>query len=253
MIPIKNTKEIEKMRAVNRLVAETHAHVKRFVRQGVTTKELDAIAEDFILMRGAKPNFKNYNGYPAATCISVNDTVIHGIPDGCKLEEGDLVSLDFGAVLDGYHGDAARSYLIGKASGVAQRLLTVTRQCFYEALKEAKAGRRTGDIAAAVQTLAEQNGFSVVRAFTGHGIGRKLHEDPAVPNFGIRGQGALLKAGMTLAVEPMINEGKPDVKILSDRWTVKTADGGLSAHYENTVLITHGEPEILSDCGGEAW
>ena len=246
MIPIKTLKEIEKMRAVNRIVAETHRHVEKYLQKGITTKELDKIAEDFILSCGARPNFKNYGGYPAATCISVNDTVIHGIPDSYALCDGDIVSLDFGAVYGGYHGDAARTHAIGKIPPSAERLITVTRECFFEGIREARAGRRIGGIGKAIQSHAEKNGFSAVRAFCGHGIGKKLHEDPSVPNYGSENQGPLLKAGYVLAIEPMINEGGFAVKIESDGWTVKTADGSLSAHYENTVLITNGDPEILS-------
>jgi len=246
MIPVKSQTAIEKMRAAGKIVADTLAYVEPFIKPGITTKELDKLAEDFILSRGAKPNFKNYNGYPAATCISVNDAVIHGIPDGYALKDGDIVSLDFGAVLDGYHGDAARTYAVGASSKGAERLISVTRACFYEGLKEARHGRRVGDISNAVQRHAEQNGFSPVQAFAGHGIGRELHEEPPVPNFGAPGQGPLLRAGQVLAIEPMINAGGFAVKVERDGWTVRTKDGSLSAHYENTVLITYGEPEILT-------
>ena len=248
MIPIKTQKEIQKMRAACRVVADTHEKVKAFIKPGITTAELDRIAEDFILSVGAKPNFKNYCKYPAATCISVNDVVIHGIPGAYALQEGDLVSIDLGAVLDGWHGDAARTFAVGKVSSAAEKLLTVTRECFFEGIKQARSGRTIGDISHAVQTHAEKNGFSVVRTFCGHGIGRALHEEPQIPNYGVPGQGPRLQAGHVLAIEPMINLGGFAVTVdQTDGWTVRTRDGTLSAHYENTVLITQGEPEILTD------
>ncbi|MCL2061710.1 MAG: type I methionyl aminopeptidase [Firmicutes bacterium] len=246
MIPIKNAKEIAKMRAVNAIVAAAHRHIQGYLSAGITAKEIDTIVEDFILSQGAKPNFKNLYRYPAATCISINDAVIHGIPKAVALKDGDIVSLDFGAVLDGWHGDAARTYAIGSVSNSAQRLIEVAKECFYQGLAEARAGRRVGDISYAVQAHAEKNGCSIVRSYSGHGIGRRLHEEPAIPNYGAKGQGALLKRGMTLAIEPMINLGGFEVKVDADGWTVRTQDGFLSAHYENTVLITDGEPEILS-------
>ena len=247
MISVKNAKEIEKMRAAGKIIGDTHRYVQQFVKPGVTTRELDKLAEDFILSHGARPNFKNYNGFPNAACISVNDVVIHGIPGGYVLKDGDIVSLDFGAELNGYHSDAARTHPVGKISKEAQRLIDVTRECFYEGIKEARAGRRVGDISNAVQVHAERNGFSVVRAFVGHGIGKKLHEEPSIPNFGAAGSGPLLQAGYVLAVEPMINQGSWQIKIEPDHWTVRTIDGKLSAHYENTLLVTYQAPEILTD------
>lgn len=246
MIPIKNANAIEKMRTVNKLVAKTHEYIKQFVKAGVTTNEIDAKAEEFILKAGAKPNFKNYCGYPATTCISVNDVVVHGIPSSYALKEGDIVSIDLGAVLDGFHGDAARTHAVGKISAKAQQLIDVTKQSFYEGIAHARAGRRLGDISNAIQTYAEKFGYGVVVQMVGHGIGKKLHEEPSIPNFGPAGQGPILKAGYTLAIEPMINEGTAMIKFDSDGWTCRTADGKLSAHYENTILITEDEPEILS-------
>ena len=236
------------MRAASRIVADTLKHVEAFIKPGVTTGGLNKIAEDYILSRGAYPNFKNYFGYPAATCISVNDVVIHGIPDAYALREGDIVSLDFGAVKDGYHGDAARTYPVGNVSKEAAKLMAVTRECFYEGLKQARAGRRVGDISRAIQARAEANGYSVVRAFCGHGIGKNLHEDPQIPNYGAPGQGPCLQAGFVLAIEPMVNAGGFEVTVDPvDKWTVRTKDGKLSAHYENTVLITNGGPEVLTE------
>ena len=246
MIPIKNQNEIEKMRIVNRLVALTHAELERHIKIGITTKELDIIARDFIISHGAKPNFYKYRGYPANSCISVNNVVIHGIPNEKVLTDGDIVSVDLGAVLDGFHGDMARTYAVGSISREANSLMQVAKECFYEGLRECRVGRRVGDIGRNIQKHAEKNGFSVVRQFCGHGIGRRMHEDPSIPNYGASDSGAILKAGYCLAIEPMINEGSFNVKIEADGWTVKTTDGKLSAHYENVVLITNGEPEILT-------
>ncbi|MCL2848226.1 MAG: type I methionyl aminopeptidase [Firmicutes bacterium] len=250
MIPIKSQKDIEKMRAVNRLVALTHAEIEKHIAVDVTTKELDKVAHDFIIKHGARPNFYKYRGYPASSCISVNEVVIHGIPSYRTLADGDIVSVDLGAVLDGFHGDMARTYAVGSISNNAKSLIQVTKDCFYEGLKECRAGRRVGDISNAIQKHAEKFGYGVVRQFCGHGIGRRLHEDPAVANFGASGTGTLLKAGYCLAIEPMINEGSFNVTIDSDGWTVRTADGKLSAHYENVVLITNDEPEILTQYKG---
>ena len=247
MITVKSQADLVKMREACRIVRDVHLYIEQFVKDGVSTAELDRLAEEFILKNGAKPNFKNYHGYPATACISVNDVVVHGIPsEKIILHEGDIVSVDLGAEYKGFHGDAARTHAVGKISEQRQKLIDVTRESFFEGVKNARAGRRLGDISHAVQTHAEKNGFSVVRAMVGHGIGRKLHEDPSVPNYGAAGQGVLLKAGYTLAIEPMINAGAYAVKFLSDGWTCKTADGSDSAHYENTVLITNDEPQILT-------
>ena len=234
------------MRRACRITAEARALAGSMVKPGVKTSEIDKAVHDFIVAQGAKPSFLNYNGFPASICISVNDCVIHGIPGGYVLKEGDIVSVDVGALYEGFHGDCAATYPCGAISTEAQRLIDVTRESFFVGIKEATKGHRVSDISHAIQTYVESNGFSVVRSFVGHGIGRKLHEDPEVPNFGAAGRGPRLLKGMTLAIEPMVNVGVADVRILKDGWTVLTNDGKLSAHYENTVLITDGEPEILT-------
>ena len=234
------------MRRACRITAEARALAGSMVKPGVSTKEIDKAVLDFIVAQGAKPSFLNYNGFPASVCISVNDCVIHGIPGGYTLKEGDIVSVDVGAQIEGFHGDCAATYPCGAISTEAQRLIDVTKESFFVGIKESTKGHRVSDISHAIQTYVESNGFSVVRSFVGHGIGRKLHEDPEVPNFGPAGRGPRLLKGMTLAIEPMVNEGVADVHVLRDGWTVLTNDGKLSAHYENTVLITDGEPEILT-------
>ena len=246
MITIKNENELQSMRRACRITAEARALAGSMVKPGVKTSEIDKAVHDFIVAQGAKPSFLNYNGFPASICISVNDCVIHGIPGGYVLKEGDIVSVDVGALYEGFHGDCAATYPCGAISTEAQRLIDVTRESFFVGIKEATKGHRVSDISHAIQTYVESNGFSVVRSFVGHGIGRKLHEDPEVPNFGAAGRGPRLLKGMTLAIEPMVNVGVADVRILKDGWTVLTNDGKLSAHYENTVLITDGEPEILT-------
>ena len=246
MIPIKNEREICLMRRACRITAAARALAGEMVRPGVTTKQIDQAVHDYIVSQGATPSFLNYNGYPASACISVNNTVIHGIPDGRVLQEGDIVSIDVGAYIEGFHGDCAATFACGEISPEAQRLIDVTRQSFYEGIAHARKGNRVSDISHAVQTYVEANGFSVVRAFIGHGVGANLHEEPEVPNFGKPGRGPRLIPGMTIAVEPMVNAGTYDVRVLRDNWTTVTADGKLSAHYENTVLITDGEPEILT-------
>ena len=246
MITIKNENELQSMRRACRITAEARALAGSMVKPGVKTSEIDKAVHDFIVAQGAKPSFLNYNGFPASICISVNDCVIHGIPGGYVLKEGDIVSVDVGALYQGFHGDCAATYPCGAISTEAQRLIDVTRESFFVGIKEATKGHRVSDISHAIQTYVESNGFSVVRSFVGHGIGRKLHEDPEVPNFGAAGRGPRLLKGMTLAIEPMVNVGVADVRILKDGWTVLTNDGKLSAHYENTVLITDGEPEILT-------
>ena len=246
MITIKNERELESMRQACRLTAAARALAGEMVRPGVTTKAIDQAVHDFIVGQGAKPSFLNYNGFPASACISVNSTVIHGIPGGYVLREGDIVSIDVGAFYKGFHGDCAATFACGAISTEAQRLIDVTKQSFFEGMKFATKGNRVQDISHAIQTYVESNGFSIVRSFVGHGVGRQLHEEPEVPNFGHPGRGPRLVKGMTIAVEPMVNAGTHEVRVLKDGWTVQTADGKLSAHYENTVLITDGEPEILT-------
>ena len=246
MITIKNEHELQSMRRACRITAEARALAGSMVKPGVSTKEIDKAVHDYIVAQGAKPSFLNYNGFPASVCISVNDCVIHGIPGGYTLKEGDIVSVDVGAQIEGFHGDCAATYPCGAISTEAQRLIDVTKESFFVGIREATKGHRVSDISHAIQTYVESNGFSVVRSFVGHGIGRKLHEDPEVPNFGAAGRGPRLLKGMTLAIEPMVNAGVADVRVLRDGWTVLTNDGKLSAHYENTVLITDGEPEILT-------
>ena len=250
MIAIKNEQELSKMRKACKITAAARALAGEMVRPGVSTKEIDKAVYDFIVGQGAKPSFLNYNGFPASTCISVNDTVIHGIPGGYVLQEGDIVSVDVGAYYQGFHGDCAATYPCGEISPQAQKLIDVTKQSFFEGIRFAKKGYRVSDISHAVQSYVEENGFSVVRSFVGHGVGAQLHEEPEVPNFGKPGRGPRLLPGITLAIEPMVNVGTPDVLIMKDHWTVVTADGKLSAHYENTVLITDGEPEILTVAEG---
>ena len=246
MIAIKNERELALMRQACKITAAARALAGEMVRPGVTTKQIDKAVHDFIVSQGARPSFLNYNGYPASACISVNETVIHGIPGGYTLRDGDIVSIDVGAYYKGFHGDCAATFACGTVSAEAERLIEVTKQSFFEGIRFARRGHRVSDISHAIQTYVESNGFSVVRSFVGHGVGAQLHEEPEVPNFGPAGRGPRLLPGMTLAIEPMVNVGTPDVRILKDRWTVVTTDGALSAHYENTVLITDGEPEILT-------
>lgn len=247
MIYLKSASEIEKMKEAGRIVYETFDVLQKNIKPGITTAELDKIAYDFITSQGAKPSFLNYCGYPASVCASVNDTVIHGIPSKkIKLKEGDIISLDIGAVKNGFHGDAARTYPVGKISDEAQRLIDVTRESFYEGLKYVRHGERLGTVQAAIQNYVEKNGFSIVRNYCGHGIGRQMHESPEIPNYGTAGKGIRLAKGMTIAIEPMVNYGKADTYCLSDGWTVKTCDGSNAAHYENSILITDGEPFLLT-------
>ena len=250
MIAIKNERELEWMRKACKITAAARALAGEMVRPGVSTHQIDKAVHDFIVAQGAKPSFLNYHGYPASACISVNNTVIHGIPGDYVLKDGDIVSVDVGALYKGFHGDCAATFPCGSVSTEAQRLIAVTQQSFYEGIRFATHGHRVSDISHAIQTYVESNGFSVVRAFVGHGVGAQLHEEPEVPNFGAAGRGPRLLKGMTLAIEPMVNQGTYDVQILKDGWTTVTADGKLSAHYENTVLITDGEPEILTVAEG---
>ena len=235
------------MREACRITGDVLKHLEEHIKPGVSTEQLDKIARTFIKSKGATPSFLNYNGFPKSICASVNDRVVHGIPDkGTVLREGDIISVDVGAYKNGYHGDAARTFAVGKISSEAQRLIDVTRQSFFEGIKYAVHGAKLGDVSAAIQEYVEAHGYSVVRDLVGHGIGKNLHEDPSVPNFGTKGRGVRLAAGMTLAIEPMVNEGEYDVAVLDDDWTVVTEDGSLSAHYENTILITKNECEILT-------
>jgi methionyl aminopeptidase len=246
MIFIKNDKEIDLMRAAGRIVAETLLLIEQKVRPGITTKELDRIAEEFILSKGAKPSFKGLYGFPSALCISVNKVVVHGIPGGYVLKDGDIVSVDCGAFLNGFHGDAARTFAVGNISEEARKLIKVTEESFFKGIEKAKVGNRLTDISHEIQNYVEANGFSVVKEFVGHGIGRVVHEDPEVPNFGRPDRGPKLVKGMALAIEPMVNVGNFKVKTLNDDWTVVTSDGSLSAHYENTIVILLDGPEILT-------
>ncbi len=246
MIPIISDREISVLRRAGRITAAARALAGEMVRPGVTTKEIDHAVHDYIVSQGATPSFLNYCGYPASVCVSVNNTVIHGIPDSRVLREGDIVSVDVGAKWGGFHGDCAATYACGQISDEAQKLIDVTRQSFFEGVKFARQGYRISDIGHAVQSYAESHGFSVVRAFVGHGVGEEMHEEPEVPNYGKPGRGPRLIRGMVIAIEPMINAGTFEVRVLKDGWTTVTADGKLSAHYENTVLITDGEPEILT-------
>lgn len=246
MISIKSPREIEAMRKAGRLTAQARALAGSMVRPGVTTHEIDTAVRRFIESHGAKPSFLGYGGFPGSACISVNDVVIHGIPGSLKLKEGDIVSVDVGAYVDGFHGDCAATYPCGQVSPEAMKLIQVTQQSFWEGIKMARTGMRVSDIGHAVQTYVEGYGFSVVRDFVGHGVGARLHEAPEVRNFGPAGHGPRLQPGMTLAVEPMVCAGGWQVKVLADKWTTVTLDGSLAAHYENTILITDGEPEILT-------
>lgn len=246
-VTIKSEREIGLMRESCRILAEVHARLGEAIRPGMSTLEIDALGEKLIRSYGCIPNFLNYNGYPASICVSVNDEVVHGIPSKDRiLMEGDIVSLDAGLIYKGYHSDAARTHAVGKISKEAQQLIKVTRQSFFEGIKYAKEGCHLYDISNAIDSYCTSFGYGVVRDLVGHGIGTSLHEEPQIPNFRQWRRGIKLKAGMTLAIEPMINMGNWQVEWLDDDWTVVTRDGSLSAHYENTVLITKGEPEILT-------
>ena len=246
-VTIKSDREIELMREAGRILAIVHEELEKFVRPGITTLDIDKKGEEIIRSFDCIPSFKGYNGYPASICVSVNDEVVHGIPNnGTILKDGDIVSLDAGVIYKGYHSDAARTLAVGEISAEAKKLIEVTKQSFFEGIKFAKEGNHLHDISSAIQAYVEGFGYSVVRDLVGHGIGTNLHESPQIPNFRQKRRGVLLEAGMTLAIEPMVNMGHYDVCWLDDDWTVVTEDGSLSAHYENTILITSGEPEILS-------
>ena len=250
MIIIKNSEQIKLMRLAGKITAEALMVAKEEIRPGMTTKELDTKIQRYIEKCGATPTFLGYNGFPGSACISINDEVIHGIPsDRVIIREGDIVKVDVGARYRGYNGDSARTFAVGKVSEEALKLISVTEQSFYEAMKFAKAGNRIGDIGHAVEDFVISNGFSVVREYTGHGVGAELHEEPEIPNHGRAGRGARLYPGMTLAIEPMVNAGGEKVKVRRDGWTVVTADGKFSAHYENSIAITESDPIILTALG----
>lgn len=246
MIILKSKREIDKMRKAGRLVAEAHAFLKELIKPGITTIELDQKVEKFIRDQGAIPAFKGYSEFPASICASINEEVVHGIPGMKKLKDGDIISIDTGTIVDGYYGDAAKTYTVGNVSDEDFKLIEVTKQSFYEGLKFARVGYRLSDISHAIQKYVEENGFSVVRDFVGHGIGQNMHEEPQIPNFGPPGKGPRLKEGMVLAIEPMVNVGTFHVKVLEDNWTVVTTDGKRSAHYEHTIAITNDEPILLT-------
>ena len=249
MISIKSDREIEAMRKAGRITAQARALAASMIRPGVTTLEIDTAVRRFIKSKGAKPSFLGYGGFPGSACISINEQVIHGIPGPRVLKDGDIVSVDVGAYIGGFHGDCAGTYPCGQVSEEALKLIRVTEQSFWEGMKFAREGCRVSDIGHAVQEYVEANGFSVVRDFTGHGVGANLHEAPDVRNYGPAGHGPRLQAGMTIAVEPMVCAGGWQVKVLADKWTTVSADGSLTAHYENSLLITDGEPEILTTTG----
>ena len=254
MVDIKSKREIELMKEVCKITALTHKAIKEAIKPGISTKELDKIAERTIKENGGIPAQKGYPSgergippFPSSICTSINDEVIHGIPsDRVKLKEGDVISVDLVAYKNGFNGDAARTYIVGKGSKNAERLVEITKQAFFEGIKYAKAGNRIGDVCYAIGEFVDKNGYSVVKEFQGHGIGREMHEDPGIPNYGKAGKGIRLEPGMTLAIEPMVIEKKPNILVLDDGWTIITEDGSLSAHYENTILITEKEPEILT-------
>lgn len=246
MIILKTTEEIENIRAGGRIIRDIFRLIQDNLREGVSTLELDALAANYIAQNNAKPSFLGYRGYPAAICISIDEQVVHGIPSKRRIAQGEIVSIDIGVIYNGFHSDAARTFAVGKISAEKQRLIDITEQCFFKGAEQVCPGARIGDISWAVQSHAESNGFSVVRALTGHGVGKELHEDPSIPNFGVKGRGIRLERGMTLAIEPMINAGRYDVVFMPDGWTVVTKDKMPSAHYENTVAVTDNGYEILT-------
>jgi methionyl aminopeptidase len=246
MILLKSPQELAKMEVANRLVAEILEGIKERLQPGVETRELDELAEEMCRGRRVEPAFKGYRGYPSSICISVNEEIVHGIPGARRIKAGDLVSLDFGVIYQGYYGDAAVTVAVGEVDNRVRKLMEVTEKALYAGIGQAKAGQRLTDISHAVQTVVESAGFGVIREFVGHGIGRSLHEDPQIPNFGVPGRGPVLQAGMTLAIEPMTSMGAWQVKILQDGWTAVTQDGSLAAHFEHTVAVTENGPRILS-------
>ena len=247
MVQVKNSEQLASMRKVGRITGEAILVAREYIKEGISTKEIDTVIRNYIEKCGAKPSFLGYGGFPGSACISINNEVIHGIPSAKRfLKEGDIVKIDVGAYIGGFHGDSANTFGVGKISEEAQKLIDVTRESFYRGVAMAAGGKRIGDIGSAIANYAEGLGYGVVRKFVGHGIGKNLHEDPEVPNFGTAGRGARLYPGMTIAVEPMINCGTREVKVLDDEWTVVTADGSLSAHYEHTIAIMDGEPMLLT-------
>lgn len=246
MIIRRTPREVELLREAGRIVAKTHEELKQYIKPGITTKELDKLAEKFIRSCGATPSFKGLYGFPGAVCISINDMVIHGIPDHTKLKEGDIVSIDIGACYKGYHGDSAWTFAVGEISDEAKRLMQVTHDALFEGLKQARPGNRVGDISAAIENFVLMNHCSSPYDYTGHGVGTKVHEDPMVPNYGKAGYGPLLKEGMVIAVEPMVHLGGPEVYVLEDGWGVKTKDHSLAAHFEHTIAITKDGYEIMT-------
>ncbi|MCA1028598.1 type I methionyl aminopeptidase [Cytobacillus kochii] len=246
MIISKTQREIDIMREAGRIVALTHEELQKHITPGITTRELDCLAEAFILKCGAVPSFKGYNGFPGSICTSVNEKLVHGIPDDNSLNDGDIISIDIGAKYNGYHGDSAWTYAVGAIDEQSKALLEVTEQSLYEGLKQAKPGVRLSNISHAIQTYAESKGFSIVREYVGHGVGQDLHEEPQIPHFGPPNKGPLLKPGMVLAIEPMVNIGSRYVSTLSDQWTVVTVDGKRCAHFEHTIAITETGYEILT-------
>ena len=246
MITLKSAHEIEAMRLAGKITAAARALAREMVKPGVTTQQIDKAVFHFIREQGATPSFLHYNGYPASVCVSVNDEIIHGIPGKRVLQEGDIVSVDVGAYIGGFHGDCAATFACGQISPEAQDLIDVTRESFFRGIQNAKEGHRLFDISAAIQTYVESHGYSIVREYVGHGVGAQMHESPEIPNYGHPGRGPRLLRGMTLAIEPMVNAGSAAIKQMPDGWTVRTLDGKWAAHYENTVLITDGEPEILT-------
>ena len=246
MITIKSPREIELLRIAGEITGSTHNYLKPYIKPGITTKELDALAEEYILSRGATPSFKGYDGFPGTVCASINEEVVHGIPGSRKLKEGDIITLDIGACFKGYHGDSAWTYAVGKISSEKEKLMTVTKESLFKGLEQVKAGNRIGDIGHAVQNYAESFGFGVVRELVGHGVGTDIHEEPDVPNYGNAHTGLVMKKGIVIAVEPMITYGSREICILDDDWTIVTMDESPAAHYEHTVLVTEDGYEILT-------
>jgi len=247
LVICKSPEEIDIMKKSGAILAELLDELRGFIKPGITTSDIDAFAEEFILSRGANPSFKGLYGFPASACVSVNEEVVHGIPGNRKLVEGDIVSIDVGAEVEGFHCDSAMTFPVGRVSSEAMKLIRTTEESLYRGIEQARIGMRIADISRAIQSYAESRGFSIIRALSGHGVGRKLHEEPAIPNFVIRGEpGPVLADGMTLAIEPMVNVGGPDVKTLNDNWTVVTCDGSLSAHFEHSVAVTCEGPVILT-------
>jgi len=246
MIILKKESDLAKMRECGKILAWTLRLVSEEIKPGVTPKQLDELADKLIMEKGGKPSFLGYRGYPAATCISVNNVVIHGIPDDTPLQEGDIIDLDFGVYKNGFHADSAWTFPVGKISKNAERLLNITQEAMWQGIAKAKVGAKVGEISSAVQKYVETNGYSVVRELVGHGIGRSLHEEPSVPNYGKPSSGALLRDGTTICIEPMVNEGTCELVTLEDGWTMLTKDGKLSAHFEHTVAVTRDGPEVLT-------